>query len=51
MVAGLSPGTTTSDAKRIKALAREVKELKRANEIPLAPSSFFAREHDLRLPW
>jgi transposase-like protein len=49
--AGLSPGTTTGDAKRIKDLEREVRELKRANEILLAASSFFARELDPRLPW
>jgi transposase len=48
---GLVPGTTTSDAKRIKDLEHEVKELKRANEILLAASSFFARELDPRLPW
>ena len=44
--AGDKPGTTTSDAKRIKELEREVQELKRANEILLAASSFFARELD-----
>jgi transposase-like protein len=44
-------GTTTSDAKKIKELEREVKELKRANEILLAASSFFAREPGPRLPW
>lgn len=33
----------TSDAARIKELEREVKELKRANEILLAANSFFAR--------
>jgi transposase len=49
--AGTRPGTTTSDAARIKALEREVHELKRANEILLAASSFFARELDPRLPW
>ena len=49
--AGLSPGTTTGDAGRIRELEREVKELKRANEILLAASSFFARELDPRLPW
>ena len=48
---GLAPGTTTSDAHRIKDLEREVKELKRSNEILLAASSFFARELDPRLPW
>jgi len=44
-------GTTSTDARRIKDLEREVKELKRANEILLAASSFFARELDPRLPW
>lgn len=48
---GQAPGTTTADSKRIKDLEREVKELKRANEILLAASSFFARELDPRLPW
>jgi transposase len=49
--AGQRPGTTTSDTKRIKDLERENQELKRANEILLAASSFFARELDPRLPW
>ena len=49
--AGERPGTTTSDAMRIKALEAENRELKRANEILLAASSFFARELDPRLPW
>ena len=48
---GRRPGTTTSDAQRIKELERENRELKRANEILLAASSFFARELDPRLPW
>jgi transposase-like protein len=48
--AGKRPGTTTDDARRIKDLEREVKELKRANAILLAASSFFAREFDPRLP-
>jgi transposase-like protein len=48
---GKRPGTTTSDAVKIRELEREVKELKRANEILLAASSFFARELDPRLPW
>ena len=48
---GRRPGTTTSDAAEIKALRQEVKQLKRANEILLAASSFFARELDPRLPW
>ena len=49
--AGRTAGTTTSDAARIKELEHEVHELKRANEILLAASSFFARELDPRLPW
>lgn len=49
--AGQLPGTTTGDAARIKALEAENRELKRANEILLAASSFFARELDPRLPW
>jgi transposase len=49
--AGRRPGTTTTDAVRLKELERENRELKRANEILLAASSFFARELDPRLPW
>ena len=49
--AGRLPGTTAADAKKIKDLERENRELKRANEILLAASSFFARELDPRLPW
>ena len=49
--AGLRSGTTSADAKTIKQLEQEVRELKRANEILLAASSFFARELDPRLPW
>jgi transposase len=48
---GQKPGTTSSDEARIKELERENRELKRANEILLAASSFFARELDPRLPW
>ena len=48
---GRRPGVTTTDAAELKALRQEVKELKRANEILLAASSFFARELDPRLPW
>jgi len=40
--AGERPGVSTADAAEIKALRSEVKELKRANEILLAASSFFA---------
>ena len=49
--AGERPGTSSSDAARIKQLEAENRELKRANEILLAASSFFARELDPRLPW
>ena len=48
---GRRPGVTTEDRERIRQLEREVRELKRANEILLAASSFFARELDPRLPW
>lgn len=48
---GRRPGVTTSEAAELKALRQEVRELKRANEILLAASSFFARELDPRLPW
>ena len=48
---GRRPGTTTADAATIRQLEQEVRELKRANEILLAASSFFARELDPRLPW
>ncbi len=44
--AGKRAGVTTADAVKIKELEREVKELRRANEILLAASSFFARELD-----
>ena len=49
--AGEVPGRSTDEAGRERELEREVKELKRANEILLAASSFFARELDPRLPW
>ena len=48
---GRLPGTTTTDAAKIKKLEAELREVKRANEILLAASSFFARELDPRLPW
>jgi transposase len=48
---GRTPGLKTSEAEELKRLRQEVKELKRANEILLAASSFFARELDPRLPW
>jgi transposase len=45
---GQRPGTTTEDQKKIKDLEREVKELKRANEILKDASIFFATELDGR---
>jgi transposase len=47
---GQRPGTTTSESQRIAELEREVRELRRANEILKAASAYFARELDPRLP-
>lgn len=47
---GQRPGTSTDEAKRIAELQREVRELRRANEILKAASAFFARELDPRPP-
>jgi transposase len=48
--AGVRDGVTTADAKRVKDLEREVKELRRANEILKLASAFFAQaELDRRL--
>ena len=41
--AGARPGTTTAEMQRIKDLEREVKELRRANEILKTASAFFAQ--------
>jgi len=41
--AGARPGTTTAEMQRIKELEREVKELRRANEILKTASAFFAQ--------
>ena|SRR5947209_894530 len=43
-------GTTTQDAQRMAELEREVRELRRANEILKAASVFFATELDGRRP-
>lgn len=43
-------GVTTVDRDKIRRLERENKELRRANEILKAASSFFARELDPRPP-
>ena len=39
---GVRPATTTEDATRIAALEREVRELRRANEILRTSAAFFA---------
>jgi len=48
--AGQRPGLTSDERTRMRDLEREVKELRRANEILKAASAFFARELDPRLP-
>lgn len=40
---GVRPGTTSEERERINALEREVKELRRANEILKSASAFFAQ--------
>ena len=48
--AGARPGITSDERERVKALEREVKELRRANEILKLASAFFASaELDRRL--
>jgi transposase len=47
---GLRPGTSTQDNERIAALEREVRELRRTNEILRTASAFFAAELDGRRP-
>jgi len=48
--AGQRAGLTSDERARMRELEREVKELRRANEILKAASAFFARELDPRLP-
>jgi len=43
---GVTAGTTTAEADRIKALEQENRELRRANEILKRASAFFAAELD-----
>jgi transposase len=43
---GRRQGVTSEEARRIKELERENRELRRANEILKAASAFFARELD-----
>jgi len=40
---GVREGVTTAEARRVKELEREVKELRRANEILKLASAFFAQ--------
>ena len=47
---GARPGVSSVEAERVKELEREVKELRRANEILKAASVFFARELDPQPP-
>jgi transposase len=44
--AGDRPGTTSSDAEHLAALEREVRELRRANQILKSAATFFAAELD-----
>jgi transposase len=43
---GIRPGLTTDERERLKALERENRELRRANEILKSASAFFAAELD-----
>jgi transposase len=45
---GVRPGLTTDDRQKLKDLEKEVKELRRANEILKDASIFFATELDGR---
>jgi transposase len=47
---GQRSGVTTAEQQRIAELEREVRELRRANQILKAAASFFARELDPRPP-
>jgi transposase len=47
---GARPGVSSAEAERVKALERENRELRRANEILKAASVFFARELDPQVP-
>lgn len=44
--AGARPGTTTEESAQLKAMKKEIAELKRANEILKTAASFFAAELD-----
>lgn len=43
---GHAPGTSTSEARRIRELEQEIRELRRANEILKRAASFFGAELD-----
>ena len=45
---GLRPGVTTEERERLKALERENRELRRANEILKSAAAFFGAELDRR---
>ena len=45
---GLRSGLTSDERERLKGLEREVRELRRANEILKSASAFFAAELDRR---
>jgi transposase len=45
---GSKPGTPSDERRRVNELEREVRELRRANEILKAAATFFARELDPR---
>jgi transposase len=45
---GLRPGLTSSERERVRELEREVRELRRTNEILKAAASFFGAELDRR---
>ena len=44
--AGLAPGVTTLESKKVQQLEQEIRELKRANEILKRAASFFGAELD-----
>lgn len=48
--AGVRPGVTTQEQSRVAALEREVKELRRANEILKKAAAFFAQAELDRRP-
>ena len=45
---GLRPGLTTDERQRLKDLEREIRELRRANEILKSAAAFFGAELDRR---